>query len=97
MVLCACTTCSVGKAWDPSQQWEATLKNPQSGQNRPTYDSVDEFASAVGISRAAAYNGLRNGRIPHIRLGKRYVIPKAAIDDWLRNAGGPTSNRIAVS
>jgi len=41
----------------------------------------------LGISRASAYAGLRDGSIPHIRIGKRrYIIPRAAIDLWLKNA-----------
>ncbi len=55
--------------------------------NGPTFASVDEFARTIGISRASAYAGLRDGSIPHIRIGKRrYIIPRAAIDQWLKNA-----------
>jgi len=62
--------------------------------NGPTFSSVDEFARTIGISRASAYAGLRAGSIPHIRIGKRrYIIPRAAIDQWLKNAanGDPQS------
>jgi len=38
---------------------------------KPTYESVEQFAQEVGISRQAAYKGLRNGAIPHIKLGWR--------------------------
>ena len=44
------------------------------------------LAQRLGVSLAAIYAGLRRGTIPSIRLGKRYVIPRAAIDDWLRTA-----------
>jgi excisionase family DNA binding protein len=55
--------------------------------NGPTFSSVDEFAHTIGISRASAYAGLRDGSIPHIRIGKRrYIIPRAAIDQWLADA-----------
>jgi excisionase family DNA binding protein len=55
-------------------------------RNATTYDSVEELAAELGISRATAYVGLRNRRIPSIRIGKRFVIPRAAIAEWLRSA-----------
>jgi hypothetical protein len=30
---------------------------------------------------------LRRGIIPHIRIGKRFILPRAAIAEWLRTAG----------
>jgi len=57
-------------------------------QRNATYDSVDELAAELRISRQSAYKALRNGAIPSIRLGKRFIIPRAAIAEWLKNAGG---------
>jgi excisionase family DNA binding protein len=57
-------------------------------ERETTYNSVDELATELGLSRQSVYTGLRNGRIPSIRLGKRFVIPRAAISAWLRSAGG---------
>lgn len=54
-------------------------------QSTTTYSSVEALAKELGISRQAAYAALRTNKIPHIRLGKRYILPKAAIADWLRN------------
>ena len=47
----------------------------------------EELALTLGVSRQGVYLGLRNGSIPSIRLGKRFVIPRAAIKNWLENAG----------
>lgn len=41
--------------------------------------SVDQVASALGVSRATAYEAVRTGSIPSIRIGKRYVIPTAGV------------------
>lgn len=38
------------------------------------------------ISRAGFYAAIRRGEIPHLRLGKRIVIPKAAFYRWLEAA-----------
>jgi excisionase family DNA binding protein len=54
---------------------------------RTTYTSVDELAKEIGISRQAAYSALHRGVIPHIRIGKRFILPRSAITEWLRTAG----------
>ena len=40
---------------------------------------VEEVAEAFGISRASAYEGIRTGEIPSIRIGRRIVVPTAAV------------------
>ena len=45
---------------------------------RPTL-SVDETAIVLGIGRATAYEGVRTGDIPAIRVGRRLRVPTAAI------------------
>jgi excisionase family DNA binding protein len=45
--------------------------------------SVEEAARMLGISRGAAYTHARDGSIPTIRLGKRLLVPKAALDKLL--------------
>jgi len=57
------------------------------GSHSTIYASVDELARELGISRQKAYDGLRNGQIPCIRLGKRFILPRSAITSWLQNAG----------
>ena len=49
--------------------------------------SVREVAELLGISRGAAYQAVRMGRIPSVRIGRRLLIPKAAIDRFLDDAG----------
>jgi excisionase family DNA binding protein len=56
-------------------------------RNESTYESVDELAKELRISRQAAYAALNRGVIPSIRIGKRFVLPRAAIAEWLRTAG----------
>ena len=67
------------------------MKNEHSGS---TYSSVDDLARELGISRQKAYTELRSGKIPSIRLGRRFIIPRAAIAEWLRNAG---TNRMPLN
>jgi predicted DNA-binding transcriptional regulator AlpA len=38
------------------------------------------------ISRAAFYNAINRGEVPHRRLGKRIIIPRHAFLEWLESA-----------
>ena len=41
--------------------------------------TVTDAASVLCISRASAYEAVKAGEIPSIRLGRRIVIPTAAL------------------
>ena len=49
----------------------------------------EELAEMTGLGIATIYKGLRNGTIPSVKVGKRYVIPRAAIEKWLESASLP--------
>ena len=36
--------------------------------------TVDEAAEVAGVSRNSAYEGVKNGDIPSIRIGKRILV-----------------------
>ena len=55
-----------------------------------TYHSVAALAADLGLSERSTRSALRRGEIPHIRVGRRFILPRAAIADWLRTAGGRT-------
>ena len=69
----------------------------RNGPGKPIYSSVDDLARDLGISRQKAYAELRAGRIPSIRLGRRFVIPKSAIAEWLRTAGASSATRTLLN
>jgi excisionase family DNA binding protein len=48
--------------------------------------NVPEAARLIGISRAHAYELIRLGRIPSLRLGHRIVIPYKALEEFLDTA-----------
>ncbi len=41
--------------------------------------TVEEAAARLGISRASAYEAVRRGEIPSIRIGRRVLVPKASL------------------
>lgn len=45
--------------------------------------TVDEVAKVLGIGRNQGYEAIRANEIPHFRIGKRIIIPKAAIKRML--------------
>jgi len=53
----------------------AALPNPET---EPTV-SVERAGEVIGISRGSAYEGVRRGEIPSIRIGHRVLIPTAAL------------------
>jgi excisionase family DNA binding protein len=45
--------------------------------------NVEEVAAQLGISRAVAYEAVRTGRIPSLRIGRRLLVPRRALDAML--------------
>ena len=57
--------------------------------------SVPEAARLLGISRTHAYELVTRGELAHVRLGRRIVIPRHAIDTLLgvpAHVGAPVVN-----
>ena len=45
--------------------------------------TVEEFARSVGIGRGLAYESVRSGVVPSVKIGRRILVPKIAVDRWL--------------
>lgn len=45
--------------------------------------TVEEAARLLGISRALGYELVAEGEVPSIRLGRRIVVPRRALDTLL--------------
>lgn len=45
--------------------------------------SVEEAAAFLGISRGSAYQAIRTGEIPCIRIGKRILVPRVTLEKLL--------------
>jgi excisionase family DNA binding protein len=53
--------------------------------------TVERAAQLLGISRGLAYELVRRGELPAIRLGRRLVVPTNAIDQMLRDLSTRTA------
>ncbi|MBT9166119.1 MAG: putative DNA-binding proteinA [Chloroflexi bacterium] len=49
--------------------------------------SVPEAGRLLGLSRATAYALANSGELPCLRLGRRLIVPKAALERLLESAG----------
>ncbi len=69
----------------------AALRPPETsatshGDLRRRTLTVEEAARVLGISRSLAYECVRTGEIPSLRLGTRIVVPAHVIDELLNAA-----------
>jgi excisionase family DNA binding protein len=60
--------------------------------DRATF-TVNELASHIGISTPMVYRMLKSGEIPRRKAGKKYIIPKSAVAEWLRNTSSSQNRR----
>ena len=68
---------------------EVTSTSGDQGDRR--WYSPEEFLrearrQGAAVSRGVIYEGARTGRLPHIRIGKRILIPSDALDRMLADA-----------
>ena len=62
-------------------------------ENLPTVLNANQLAAALGISRAGAYQLLNTWTFPTLRIGKRLLVPKDKLIDWIeQNTGGGNGN-----
>jgi excisionase family DNA binding protein len=61
---------------------------------------VEEAAAILGIGRSAAYQAVASGELPALRIGRRIVVPAAALDRLLRGGEargvGPSMNEAGI-
>ncbi len=62
----------------------------------PATMTVTQTAMVLGISRSSAYECVRLGSIPSIRLGRRIVVPTQAIEALLASVASKEAHDTAV-
>lgn len=50
--------------------------------------TVEETAELMGIGRGTAYDAVKRGEIPSIRIGRRVVVPREALLQLLSEGRG---------
>jgi excisionase family DNA binding protein len=56
---------------------------PSSPTEQPTVLTVEEVAKALRVGRSTAYDAIRRGEIPSVRIGRRLLVPRHALDKML--------------
>ena len=57
--------------------------------NLPAVLNANQLATALGISRVGAYQLHNTGTFPTLRIGKRLLVPKDKLVEWIeQNTGG---------
>ena len=49
----------------------------------PLLLSVLQAAKLLGISRNLCYEQIGEGTIPHVRLGRRVLVSRVALEQWI--------------
>jgi excisionase family DNA binding protein len=63
--------------------WKANGMTIPDPAVQPTV-TVEFTGEALGVSRASAYEAVRKGEIPSIKIGRRVVVPTAALRRLLK-------------
>jgi len=56
--------------------------------------TVEEAAEMLGISRTFAYEAVRRGELPAIRIGRRLLVPRAALARLLASDAPPQADLV---
>jgi len=52
-------------------------------ENYPDVVTVEQLAEMLNIGKSSAYALLQNNQIHHVKVGKKYIIPKTAVLDFI--------------
>jgi excisionase family DNA binding protein len=62
---------------------KAEYLNSEATAPRPRVYTVEETARLLRIGRSAAYEAVRRGQIPALRLGRKLRVPRTALEQML--------------
>lgn len=49
--------------------------------------SIADVARRLGLGRMAVYRMLEEGILPGVRVGRRWIVTRAALEEWERTCG----------
>ncbi|WP_084077369.1 helix-turn-helix domain-containing protein [Demequina sp. NBRC 110057] len=57
------------------------------GAARTTFLTVAEVAELLRVSRMTVYRWIHAGEIPAVQFGRSYRVPRAAVEQFMEQAG----------
>ena len=67
---------------------DKNLRRHGTGAQQPMLLTVTEAARLLRISRNLCYELIAQGRLPHIRLGRRILLPRYGLEQWIAHEAG---------
>jgi len=52
-------------------------------ENYPHVITISDLMTMLNIGKSTAYSLLQNNKIQHIKIGRKYVIPKHSVIDFV--------------
>jgi len=62
-----------------NKPWNTRTAPPMQALNEQLAVTVEDAAALLQLGRQTAYDAVKNGKIPHIRIGSRIRVPSAAL------------------
>jgi excisionase family DNA binding protein len=56
--------------------------------------SPAQIMPLLGLGRYAVYKAIKENRLPHIRLGRRIIIPVAALEKFMMDEAQPEQRAV---
>ena len=64
------------------------LRRPRTDAQQPMLLTVTEAARLLRISRNLCYELIAQKQLPHIRLGRRILLPRYGLEQWIAHEAG---------
>jgi excisionase family DNA binding protein len=69
----------------PKTKWSPSSILAPKWDNHTTL-TIEETAEVLGLSRGAAYDAANKGLLPVVRIGRRLIVPRVALERLLADA-----------
>ncbi|NPV80699.1 MAG: helix-turn-helix domain-containing protein [Firmicutes bacterium] len=53
------------------------------GKESPLALTVKDVAHELQVSEWQVYELIRQGQLPHVKIGRRKIVPRKALEQWL--------------
>jgi excisionase family DNA binding protein len=67
------------------------VSHTMANKNNPTVLTVHEVVKILRIGRISAYQAIERGEVPSIRIGRRILVPRMALEQVLNRFSIPKS------